>query len=140
MTNYPAEKGFHDELARIDQNRLDTKNQLDRERLARVTSDVIRTITSPDFMERVSKAREAASNGAGMDAAAKLLSIDGLRSAGVDIPDDFRMTSRIFEDRLSGVRIHLDDIDMRPGVGPVAWGGCAGAGGLSFCGCGGFST
>jgi D-alanyl-D-alanine dipeptidase len=119
---------------------LEAKGQLDRARLQKVTSDVIQTITDPAFVEKMRQARAAADKGAGVDVAANLLSIEGLREAGVDIPTDFRLTSRVFEDYEQGVRFVIDSPRGLPGVAPVAWGGCAGAGGLSFCGCGGFST
>jgi len=102
---------------------------------------MIQALTAPEFVERVRSSRAAADKGAGMDVAAELLSVDSLKAAGVDIPDDFRMTSRVFEDREKGTRIVLTDLPTLGDFDPtLSWGGCAGAGGLSFCGCGGFST
>ncbi len=130
------------EKERLLQDRVQqAKDQLDRERLMRVTGQVIETITSPAFVERMRKARQAADEGCELDTAADLLSIKGLRDAGVDIPEDFRLTSRVFEDREQGFRLELNsDARLGPGGSPLGWGGCAGAGGLTFCGCGGFST
>jgi hypothetical protein len=130
---------WRDKLNDIEKARTDAKGQLDRERLLRVTNEVIETITSPDFVERMRQARMSADKGGGMDEAAKLLSLEGLRAAGVDIPEDFRLTSRIFEDRATGFRLNIDDLKVG-GLEPLGWGACAGGGGLTFCGCGGFST
>jgi hypothetical protein len=129
------------ELDVLDQQRAIVKTELDRERLLRVTGSVIETITSPTFVEKMRQARRAADAGAGMDVAAELLSIEGLRAAGADIPPDFRLTSRVFEDREEGIRAEIKSSET-PGPNDVAprWGGCAGAGGLTFCGCGGFQV
>lgn len=129
-------------MTEIEAERRDVKGQLDRDRLMRVTSEVVETITSPEFIERMRKAREQADNGEGMDAVAKVLSLDGLRDAGADIPKDFRLTSRVFEDKVRGERFEIGPIfDPRgPVTDPLGWGACAGGGGLTFCGCGGFST
>jgi hypothetical protein len=116
------------------------KDQLDRERLTRVTGEVVETITSPEFVERMRKARLAADAGSELDVAANLLSIEGLRAAGANIPADFRLTSRIFEDREQGFRLELRSTLGTDAISQLGWGACAGAGGLSFCGCGGFST
>jgi hypothetical protein len=90
------------------------------------------------------RARIQADGGGAIEDAAQLLSIKGLRDAGAEIPDDFRLTSRVFEDREQGFKITLEGDPARPpisGVDPrIAWGACGGAGGLTFCGCGGFST
>lgn len=123
--------------------KMSEKDQLDRERLMRVTSDVITTITDPGFVDKMRQARKGADKGEGLDAAAKLLSLDGLRKAGVDVPKDFRLTSRVFEDKVEGFRIDIREPLVRlpgGGVPPLQWGACGGAGGLTFCGCGGFST
>jgi hypothetical protein len=133
---------LRDKLEEIEQQRTYAKDQLDRERVMRVTNEVIETITSPGFVEKMRLARVSADDGGGLDEAAKLLSIDGLRDAGVDIPKDFRLTSRVFEDRTAGFKLELNSelSNVLGGRARVSWGGCAGAGGLSFCGCGGFST
>ncbi len=126
----------------IEAERREVKGQLDRDRLLRVTSEVVETITSPEFIERMRKAREQADNGDGMDAVAKVLSIEGLRDAGAEIPKDFRLTSRVFEDKVRGERFEIrPTFDPNiPTMDPLGWGACAGGGGLTFCGCGGFST
>jgi hypothetical protein len=129
----------------LDAERLNVKDQLDRERLRRVTSDVIDTITSPEFVEKMRLARISADEGGGLDAASKLLSLDGLRGAGVDIPKDFRLTSRVFEDRAAGFNLELNSGQLGGRALPSAlvrarpdWGACAGAGGFGHCGCAGF--
>ena len=137
MPPQDREQRLQARLAQLEQ-RVAATGQLDRERLMQISADVIRTITEPAFVERMGQARIAADEGAGFDAAARLLSIDGLREAGVDIPADFRMTSRIFEDRVEGSRFEIQS-PLEPGDILPAFGACAGAGGLTFCGCGGFS-
>jgi hypothetical protein len=135
MTN---ERMLEESLGRLEHQRRETKDQLDRERLTRVTSDLIKTITAPAFIESMRVARERADGGASVESAADLLSISALRRAGLDIPEDFRMTSRVFEDRSTGFRLELKE--PIGGMEPLGWGACAGGGGLTFCGCGGFST
>jgi hypothetical protein len=134
------EEAAKQQLDGLDQQRANVKNQLDRERLVRVTGSVIETITSPVFVEKMRQARKAAAEGAGMDAAAEFLSLEGLRAAGADIPPDFRMTSRVFEDRAEGIRTEIRAAAPGPNDPVPQWGGCAGAGGLTFCGCGGFQV
>jgi hypothetical protein len=130
------------QLEKQDQERKDTKRELDRERLIRVTAGVIDTITSPEFVERMRLAQLELQRGGGMEAAAKLLSLDALRQSGAEIPDDFRLTSRIFEDPANGLRVEYksevssSNVDMQ-----TAWGACAGAGGpLIGCGCSGWQV
>jgi hypothetical protein len=134
------EEAAKQQLDELDEQRANVKNQLDRERLVRVTGSVIETITSPAFVEKMRQARKAATEGAGMDAAAEFLSLEGLRAAGADIPPDFRMTSRVFEDRVEGLRTEIRAAAPGPNDPVPQWGGCAGAGGLTFCGCGGFQV
>jgi hypothetical protein len=141
MPDSSREASLRAELGARESERQSVKDRLDRERLTRVTSEMIQAMTSPEFVERVRSARDAADKGAGMEVAAQLLSVEELRRSGVDVPDDFRMTSRVFEDLERGTRIVVSDIPTVGDFDPtVAWGGCAGGGGLSFCGCGGFST
>ncbi len=136
-----GEVALRSEMDKLDAERSRVKSQLDRERLLSVTNDVIETITSPEFIDRMRKAREMADEEDGMAEVSKLLSLDGLRKAGASIPEDFRLTSRVFEDKKLGLRY-----EVRPGradisdIGMLSWGACGGAGGLTFCGCGGFST
>jgi len=96
-------------------------------------------MTSPTFVEKMRQAREAADAGTDLQAAVGLLSIEGLRQSGVDIPSDFRLTSRVFEDRAQGVRLELKS-DLGRGSGPVPdFGVCVCMGSLGLCGCAGFS-
>jgi hypothetical protein len=70
----------------------------------------------------------------------EMLSLDSLRAAGADFPDDFRLTSRVFEDLESGLRIEMKPpIDLN-GPGVIAWGACAGGGAATVCGCAGGSS
>lgn len=128
-------------LQSIEAEKAMVKDQLDRERLVKVTNSVIETITSPKFIERMRAVREKAANGEGLDEVGKLLTLDGLRAAGADIPDDFRLTSRVFEDKVSGLRFEVNPVPKGiPDVSPLGWGACAGGGAATVCGCGGFST
>jgi hypothetical protein len=142
MPESESETRLREDLARRDDDRRQVHERLSRERLTRVTTEMVQTLTSPAFFDKVRDARDAADRGEGMEAAARLLSIESLRELGVDIPDDFRMTSRVFEDRENGGQVEFRDVPIfdpnDPGL--VGWGGCAGGGGLTFCGCGGFST
>lgn len=125
----------------LDEERTLVKRELDRERLSKVTGEVIETITSPEFIERMRVAREKAENGDGMKAVGDLLSMDGLRAAGANIPEDFRLTSRVFEDRVTGTRFEVKPPAGTIGdIDPLGWGACAGGGAATVCGCGGFST
>jgi hypothetical protein len=141
MPSAENERRLQDRINQLDNERIQVKSQLDRERLVRVTNGVIETITSPEFIERMQQARMMADSSEGYDAVAKLLTLESLRAAGAEIPDDFRLTSRVFEDKVNGVRFELkSDLTGIPGLEPLGWGACGGAGGLTFCGCGGFST
>ncbi|MEI9994467.1 MAG: hypothetical protein WDM91_07725 [Rhizomicrobium sp.] len=139
MQTRPQETALAAQIASIDTQRAEVKSQLDRERLVRVTNSVIETITSPQFIEKMRQAREKIAGGAGIETAGQLLSLESLRGAGAEIPEDFRLTSRVFEDKASGMRFEAHPVSSLE-QGTAAWGACAGAGGLTFCGCGGFST
>lgn len=114
--------------------------QLDRELLTRATDSLIQAITAPEFVERMHAFRdEAGARDVSFDEVGKLLSVESLREAGAELPDDFRLTSRTFEDRLQGWKIDWKLPDELKGdrVGPVSWGACAGGGAASVCGCAG---
>ena len=129
-------------MADLDRERALVKSQLDRERLTEITGDLIRTITSPKFIEKMRQFREKAVKGGGFDEAADLMSLESLRDAGARIPDDFRLTSRVFEDLDSGLKVAIDPRGWRtaPGLDDVAWGACAGGGAGTVCGCAGGGT
>jgi hypothetical protein len=134
------EDQLSEKLDEVNEERRLVKDQLDRERLKRVTDELIETITSPAFIERMVAARRAIEEGEGVEAGARLLSVDTLRRAGIDIPDDFRITSRVFEDRKSGTQIDIinDGSDI-PGEA-LGWGMCSGSGYNGMCFCSGFTT
>lgn len=112
--------------------------QLDRERLTRITDSLIQTITSPEFIERMRSFRNVAERTSSFEEAGGLMSIESLREAGAELPDDFRITSRVFEDYQEGTRISVSPLE---GGGPqLAWGACAGGGAATVCGCAGGST
>ncbi len=140
MTKTLDAPALRQQMDKLDTERSKVKSQLDRSRLLTATGSVIDTITSPEFIEKMQKAREAAGQDDGLDTVSKLLSLEGLRRAGAEIPDDFRLTSRVFEDKIAGVRLEVRPKIVGPIDGTLSWGACAGAGGLTFCGCGGFST
>ncbi|MDB2530658.1 hypothetical protein N9X46_08080 [Paracoccaceae bacterium] len=91
---------------------------------------MIETITSPEFVAKMRQAREEAEKDGGYEAIAKILSLEGLRAAGAKIPEDFRLTSRIFEDKVSGQRFEISPINDPDGplqpYDPLGWGACAG--------------
>lgn len=126
----------------IEQERGEIKSQLDRDRLTKATTSVVEAITSAPFIERMREFRERAARGdVALEEVSQLLSVDGLRAAGAELPDDFRLSSRTFEDFQTGTRI-----DIRPGnvIGDIGmapqWGACAGGGAATVCGCAGGST
>jgi hypothetical protein len=98
---------LQEQLTKREEEQRAARVALDRERLTRATNELIQTLTSPPFVEQMQ--RHLAQEG-GLDSAAQLLSIDGLRRAGADIPNDFRLTSRQFEDRVHGVRISIESL------------------------------
>lgn len=141
MPNVKLEQSLKGKLSELDSERLVVKNQLDRERLTTITSNLIETITSPNFIERMRQFRKKARGGASFGEAADLMSIESLRAAGADIPDDFRLTSRVFEDSETGLRVEIKPPQGAIDLGNVlAWGACAGGGAATVCGCAGGST
>ena len=116
-------------------------DRLDRARLVDATNNLVETFTSEAFIERMHTLRDRAERGeVDFDEVGKLLSIDGLRDAGAKLPDDFRLTSRTFEDAVKGFSIDFNPDVLPRGGGDVAWGACAGGGAVGTCGCAGGST
>jgi len=145
MADLEAERRLSLKMEELDRERLVVKHQLDRERLTKITGNLIDTITSPAFVERMRAFRQRAAGGASFSEAGDLMSLENLRAAGAEIPDDFRLTSRVFEDREAGFRVEfkppsIDDLRASTGGGVVAWGACAGGGAATVCGCAGGST
>jgi len=140
----PSTDKIKDRLEKLDLEKAELKGQLDRDRLMAATNTVIETITSPEFVEKMRHARDEAEKDGGYEAVAKILSLEGLRAAGAKIPEDFRLTSRIFEDKVKGERFEISPINDPDGplqpYDPLGWGACAGGGAATICGCGGFST
>ena len=128
-------------MGELDKERKLVKSQLDRKRLAAITNSLIETITSPQVVENMKKFRVIARETESFDKAADLMSLESLKKAGADIPDDFRLTSRVFEDFESGMKIEIRPPSERIGeIDPLAWGACAGGGAATVCGCAGGST
>lgn len=127
----------------------DLDSEFDVERLRKITDDMITAITDPAFVEAMRTLRKAPFEKR-LKYGAELLNPEKLRAQGVPLPKDMRITSRYFEPGQPGV-IEITDI---PGVdprkatsiglfdnlGPLSAGGCACAGGLTFCGGAGGST
>ena len=112
--------------------------QIDRERLTTITNSLIQTITSPKFIERMRQFREKAGAKPDLAAAADLMSLESLRSAGAELPADFRLTSRVFEDGDTGLKLDIRTGQLPGAGGPVLkWGACAGGGAATVCGCAG---
>ena len=90
------------------------------------------------------QAWEEAEKGGGYEAVAKILSLEGLRAACAKIPKDFRLTSRIFEDKVRGERFEISPINDPDGpiqpYDPLGCGAFAGMGAATIYDCGGFSS
>lgn len=132
---------LQEKMEALDAERALVKSQLNRERLTEITDSLIQTITSPQVIERMKSFREKAEQGAGFDEAADLMSLESLRAAGAKLPDDFRLSSRVFEDFETGLKVEY----RRPpkgidGYDPLGWGACAGGGAATVCGCAGGGT
>ena len=141
MPNPEFKAELASKLIKIDEERDLVKRQLNRERLTEITSSIIETITSPQVIEKMKAFRESAEKGASYAEAGELMSLESLRAAGAKIPDDFRLTSRVFEDRETGLRVQLvPPVKFPDQSSPVEWGACGGAGAATVCGCAGGST
>ena len=145
MPNVELERSLELKLSDLNREQQLLKSQLDRERLTSITSNLIETITSPKFIENMRQFRSKATAGASFDEAGDLMSLESLRAAGAKIPDDFRLTSRVFEDHESGLKIEIKPPKGVGGLGDlsggsVAWGACGGAGAAGTCACAGGST
>ena len=125
----------------LESERRLVKSQLDRERLKDITNSLIETITSPQVIENMKSFRAKAAKGGSFDDAADLMSLEVLRAAGAKLPDDFRLSSRVFEDLETGTKIEIRPPHIDVGdIDPLAWGACAGGGAATVCGCAGGST
>jgi hypothetical protein len=70
--------------------------EVDAERLREITNRLISVLTSPEFIEQARSVYEAPEKER-LVVASQRLSVDALRSLGLDLPDDFRVSSRYFE-------------------------------------------
>jgi hypothetical protein len=117
----------------------------DISRLRKAAVGVVETLTDPNFINKIQQARSHTDDaGNVLDVLKHHFSIEGLREAGVDIPADFRMTSRVFEDVTSEPRIQVSE-DLEPVAAasnfkdnPQAGGFCAGGSFRGIRGCAGF--
>jgi hypothetical protein len=71
-------------------------DDLDSERLLKITNRLIESLTSDEFLDRLQQVRTA-QQGDRLKQAATLLSVAALRSAGVAMPETLRVSSRYFE-------------------------------------------
>lgn len=142
MTSKKKTELLEVELKNLDNKRIKVKEQLSRDRLEKITNDIVTTISSPKFMKSMKLFREKAKEkDFDLAEAGNIMSIESLKAAGASIPDDFRLTSRVFEDSELGIRMKIDHFDPLKGIGDtLAVGACGGAGGLTFCGCAGGSS
>jgi hypothetical protein len=113
--------------------------------LQKVTQELIKTITSPEVIEQMRQFREKAAAGAAHAEAGNLMSLESLKSAGAQLPEGFRITSRVFEDKLNKKTIDLGPYSGDPPPRPAslagnAVSGCAGGGAGTVCGCAGGGT
>jgi hypothetical protein len=137
----PDPRELKQQLQDLDLQRARVQEELDRDRLTTATNNLLQTITSAPMMERMREFREKAAAGeVKTEEAVGLMSLEELRAAGAKLPEDFRLTSRVFEDLESGSRVEIHDklgdlIGDRPG--PAGWSFCAGGGAATVCGCAG---
>ena len=118
------------------------ETKFDRKTLTDMTNSVLDTITSPDFLKKMHEARFNAERGGSLEDMANLMSVENLRNEGVALPDQFRVTSRKFEDLTTGESIEINQpVSERKmdAEEPVALGGCAGGGAFTVCACGGYT-
>lgn len=140
----PAE--LQGRIEALDAERALVKSQLNRERLTEITDSLIRTITSPQVIESMKRFRDKAAEGASFEDAADLMSLESLRAAGAKLPEDFRLSSRVFEDFEKGIKFEIrppkiaDGRFGPTGFDPLGWGACAGGGAATVCGCAGGSS
>jgi hypothetical protein len=122
---------------------MDMDKSLDKDRLRKVTDGMIEAITSPQFVEAM-RTMKSTPPEKRLEAGAKLLSPDVLRSKGVPLPAGMRITSRYFE--TGKPTIEVSDPDQPGGKpivsstppssasGPVTLGACACGGAGTVCG------
>ena len=79
----------------------------DPEELRKLTDQILRSVTSQQFLDQV-QAVEDAPTDQKLVAASARLTPDTLRRAGVDLPEGVRVSSRYFEEGL-GVPVELAD-------------------------------
>ena len=128
-------------MSKDESDPVEFETRFDRQSLTNMTNSVLDVITSPGFLKKMHEARFNAERGGSLQDMADLMSVENLRNEGVELPDDFRVTSRRFEDLTTGESIEVNEpvpTDSRTGDA-VALGGCAGGGAATVCGCGGYT-
>lgn len=125
-------------------------DDFDVARLKKITSQMIDAITSPPFVDAMRKLR-AVPKEKRLTEGARLLSPDNLRRQGAPLPADMRISSRYFEPGATPINVTREGATLvdnpqlhnfLPGgtPGTASIGGCACAGGLTFCGGAGGNT
>lgn len=116
-------------------------DELDAKRLEKITEDMIAAITSPPFVQAMRTLKTTPMDKR-LEVAKRLLTPSALRTAGVRLPEDMRITSRYFE---PGKPLEVIEVSDReaffaggPGYAPDlfaygAW-GCACGGAATVCG------
>lgn len=61
---------------------------------------ILEIISFSEFVLKMCQARNEVEKNEGYEAVPKIRSLEGLRSAGVKIQEDFKLTNHIFEDKV----------------------------------------
>lgn len=91
--------------------------KLDRGYLKERTDEILRSATSPEFLAQLEEVRSAPKEQR-IDEAAKRLTPDAMRKAGVNLPEGVRISSRYFEEG-EDFDIELGDIGGRIAIVPA---------------------
>jgi hypothetical protein len=78
---------------------MSTEDMIDRGEAEEKLDQIVKVITSEEYINQLKKVREAPPEER-MQAGAKYLTPEALREAGVDVPEDLRMSSRLFDDQI----------------------------------------
>ena len=112
--------------------------EIDPARLKKITAEMIAALTSPGYVQAMATLKQTPLDKR-LSVAAKLLTPDALKKAGVPLPAGMRISSRYFEPSSPTVIRVGDHGAVLAGtvgddVGPVGAWGCACGGGATVCG------
>lgn len=93
---------------------MSSDEELDPQRLREITEQMLRAMTSPEFVEQLQAVRNARGDRQ-LAEASQRLTPEALREAGVDLPDGMRISSRYFEEDYD-FPIELGDIGDGPNI------------------------